>query len=384
VNGVLWAIFAGIPQAISTTLALIVIACPCALGLAMPLAIARFQSCAALRGIFVRRPDAIARCESINEVIFDKTGTLTRGAPVIAQVLPGQSLPEHERIEALSALLKLELGSVHPAAVAIANWCKAQEIKPSSDLEASPLVDGSGVEGADGAHFYCVGGFQVLASHGLEAHGRAIAQGFDDSLSASFFLRDSEIIYTFGLKDEPVPSLDILLAKFSEHANVSLLSGDRAAVTREFGKRFGFLDERLIAEASPEQKKRYVEVLSRTSRGVLFIGDGANDAPAMTAATLSYGLHGGAEACLSSSDAYISTGSLRDAWELFRRSKQALRFMRGLLYFSVSYNVVGALLAVSGIASPLVAAIFMPVSSFTVIAATRFWSPFGRGVSVRW
>jgi Cu2+-exporting ATPase/Cu+-exporting ATPase len=338
-------------EAFRRSLSLLIIACPCALALATPLAVARAHRAAASIGILLRDSDVLDRLAEIGEVVFDKTGTLTVGRPVVRswRWLVDGELSFHE-----SVLYSLEERARHPYGKAI-----AKALENRAGVERLPVSD-----------------FREIAGEGVRARvagsewsaGRA---GEGES-STVVFRRDGAAIAEIALEDAHRPEAKCVVHALRERGlAVGILSGDAPeAVERaahEAGVRFR------EARLSPEQKRERIEKIG-ASRKTLMIGDGVNDALALRAATIGVAMSRGegssVETALAVSDVAILRPDLRALDDLFEIARRYRRTLTRNAIVSAIYNLVGASFAAAGLVHPLVGAVAMPVSALTVYLST--------------
>lgn len=366
VGGVAWAIIEP-GRAFDVVVALLVVSCPCALGMATPVALAVARRRAADVGIVLGSTAAIERLAGVERVWFDKTGTLTEGRMAVA----GAWLPTELR----AAVGALERRSQHPMGRAIAAWA-AEGIEPGV-IDAVGLRDvreiaGQGIGGtlADGRRLF-------IGSVG-EAPGPFAGQvqaALDRGQSPVAVRIDGRPVGALALGDRLRPGAAEAVERLKGMGvGVGLLSGDHPAVVRAVGAALGIGDAR--GGQSPEAK---AAVLAAT--GGAMAGDGFNDAPALRAAEVGLAMHGGAEVALQVADVYLARPDPRAVAAAIEGARAAMRVVRRGLGVSLVYNAVFAHLALVGLISPLVAAILMPISSISVIAHAVSARSFRRRVS---
>lgn len=342
-------------HALDNAIALLVVTCPCALALATPLAVTVAIGRAARRGVLVKGGDALEALSRGGTLVLDKTGTLTEGRV---------SLVEWEGGEAVkAAVLAIELHSPHPLAAGFAAAWPGVEPAQARDART---VTGSGLCGVVDGREVIVGAPAYVLAHAHDRHGIG-ARAHGRALTPVLVAIDGEVVAraAFGdaIRSDAAATLALLRAC---GWNLRILSGDTLEVVQDVGARLGFLVSECTGGASPEAKLAEIERLA--ARGpVVMVGDGVNDAAAIARATVGVGVKGGAEACISAADVFLSTPGLRPLAELVQGSERAMRVIRIGIATSIAYNLVGAVLAVTGVINPLIAAIMMPVSSLTVV-----------------
>lgn len=329
-------------QALERSLALIVIACPCALAFGSPLAYGLSLRKAQKQGILIRHSDIFEKLQAIENLFFDKTGTLTEGHLKLASI-EGPLSDEDKKI-----ILALESQSTHPVAFATRRaWASVREIPV---LEKRREVLGQGVFGTWQNKEY-----SLTRSHELNILDYlAVEYRVDGLLTAHLFFEDP-------LRAE---SKNILgkLRNYKLH----ILSGDKKHRVQKVAALCKLSEKQCYAEMSPEQK---LEVIQKSPQSCM-IGDGANDALALKAATVGIAVKGSVDLSLMSADVYFTRGGLQPFWDLLQIAAGARRTVRRNLAISLIYNSIGGALALGGFISPMVAAILMPISSVLIVLSS--------------
>lgn len=352
-------------RALWNTAALLVVVCPCALGLATPVALAVAMGRAARRGIFIKGQDGVERLASVSHVILDKTGTLTAGNLSIAESHYTSDLESTDRNDVLRSAAALEKFSGHVIATAFHGIATNDIV-----IEDCRVLPGSGVEGKAGGERFCVGSESYIAERvaGLpDELTRAARAAADRGLTLVWIAKRQRAVAVLALGD-PLRS-DALRAVVDLTAmglSLELLSGDHSQAVRQIANELKI--ENYRGRVSPEQKLQRVEELTAKGIRAAMVGDGVNDAAALSRAHVGISAAGAAEVARDAADVFLSVSrepaAISDA---FRLSRRAMRVVRLNLFIAVVYNVIGAALAVTGNVSPLVAAILMPISSLTVL-----------------
>jgi len=350
--------------AIDNAIALLVVTCPCALALATPLAVSVAIGRAARNGILVKGGDAIERLATPGTLLLDKTGTITKSRVALA------AWDGPEWVKPL--VLALEQESSHPIA---AGFRRAFKGLAAGEACLTTHVAGGGIDGM-------VNGLHVVVGSPAFVEARA-ARGSrllapPPHLTPVLVAVDGIIVASAGFGD-PVRA-DARLAIDTLRGRgwtVKILSGDHPEVVASVGETLGLSREACVGSALPEEKLRVVEQ-ARRGGTVVMVGDGANDAAAMAAASVGVGVHGGAEACLSTADVYLARPGLEPLVTLTEGAARTIRVIRRNIVFSIGYNVIGATLAVTGVITPLIAAVLMPASSLTVVLASWLSTTFPR------
>lgn len=352
----------GIESALIHAVSVLVIACPCALGLATPTAILAATGVAAKKGILVRDARALEQAGDITQVIFDKTGTLTEGAMKLAQVIPAEGATREALIADAAAL---EAGSDHPLAKALRD-AAGDTLAPLSAFRAVP----GGIAGQVDGRALLLGNARALRDAGIEPGmlaqdaERAIREGRGVS-----FLADTDRKKPLGLIaffDAPRASAKDAVAQL--HAlgvGVTMLTGDSAGSAQAVARMIGI--DHVIAEARPEDKERTVREAAQKGAVVAMVGDGINDAPALAAASVGIAMGGGTDVAIKTAGLTLMRSEpllVPDAIRLARRTSATIK--RGL-FWAFAYNVIGIPLAALGYLSPVFAGAAMALSSVSVV-----------------
>ena len=352
-------VFVDPESAVANTTALLIVTCPCALGLATPLAIIASIGRAARRGILVKGGDALESLARPGVLVLDKTGTITEGRMRVTEwVGPDDLKPVVGAIESRCA---------HPIAAALAS-AYAEERGPSPELA---VTVGAGVQATLDGATYRIGSRAFLERAGdaipadLAAAARAAAGAGHTPVLVS---RDGLAVALATIADEPRDDAASTIDALAEAGwEVRVLSGDHPDAVRAVGARVGLDPDRCEGGASPERKLEAVRAMAATGRTVVMVGDGVNDAAALSAATVGVAVHGGAEVAMNVADVYIARAGLAPLRELVVGARRTRGIIRRNLGASLGYNAVTATLAISGMLNPLLAAVLMPASSLTVV-----------------
>lgn len=354
-----WSVIAP-EQALDHSVALLIVSCPCALGLATPLAITAAIGKAARLGILARSGAALEALGDLRGGVlyFDKTGTLTHGRmEVVAFVGP-------EWVRPLVAAA--ERGTTHPVGRAL-----TQAFDDESGLEAQALevIPGGGIIAQVEGRALIIGApsfvrARALVDSDFAQHVDAWSQ---DALTPVWIAVEGRVVAAAGLADrlrsEARASVEALTAQGFE---VHILSGDHPAVVNSVGRALGLPPERCHGAQSPEDKLARVQA-SKATQDVVMVGDGVNDAAALAAATVGVAVHGGAETCFAAADVFLQRPGVHTLTALVQGARRTTRTIRYNIIFSLIYNMLGAGLAMTGLLNPLFAAVLMPISSLVVV-----------------
>ena len=363
---------AGFAASLMTALAVVVIACPCALGLATPTAILAGTGAAATNGVIFKGGDILERLSRVSLAVFDKTGTLTCGLPELTGVraAPGTS---PEALLALAA--SVESGSLHPIGVAIRDHAAARGIPctPGCELQAVP---GGGVTGTVAGERVAVGSERFLA--GLGIPGVPADLQLPQGEVVVFVARAGSYLGALTLKDRMREDAPGLVAYFTRAGIATLLlSGDRQDAAAQAALRLGIGQG--IGDLLPEQKAGYLEELRRGGATVLMVGDGINDAPALSAADIGCAVAGGTDIAIETSDLVLVKPDLARLAEAHRMARRTMAVVRQNLAWAFLYNIVGIPLAMTGRLTPVYAAAAMALSSVCVVGNSLRLAGFKRG-----
>ncbi len=352
--------------AFTAAVAVLIIACPCALGLATPTALLVGTGRGAQLGLLIKGPEILESTRTVDTIVLDKTGTVTTGRMSLVDVVVADG---EERGEVLRIAGALEDASEHPIAQAIANAAR-DEIGSLPAIDGFANHEGLGVEGVVDGHGVVIGRPAWLADwamhlpEALEAamaeagrHGRtAIAVGWDGRARAVLVVSDT----VKPSSAEAVASLKALGLR------PVLLTGDNDATARAVAAEVG-IDE-VIAEVLPAEKADVIRRLQAEGRVVAMVGDGVNDAPALAQADLGLAIGTGTDVAIEASDLTLVSGDLRAAPDAIRLSRATLRIIKQNLVWAFGYNVAALPLAAAGLLNPLVAGLAMALSSISVVA----------------
>ena len=338
--------------AVENAVALLIVACPCALGLATPLAVSVAIGRAARRGLLIKGGDALEALARPGVVFLDKTGTVTRGRTTLVRWWGDET--------AKPLVRALEADCTHPVGRALFEGLDDGAALLDADMTHRL---GAGVEGTANERRVRVGSPRWL---GQSEHPQAIAMTVD-GLTPVCIEVDGELVAVAGLGDTLRPdSSDTIDALRQAGWSVRLLSGDHPEVVRRIGESLGLAAVDCLGSQTPEEKLAHVS-RAREQGTVVMVGDGVNDAAALAAATVGIDVHGGAETSLLAADVFTGVPGMTPVKDLLSGARRTVRTIYTALAFSLLYNLAGASLAMAGLINPLIAAILMPLSSLTVI-----------------
>lgn len=377
--GFIW-LPSGAEGAIERALSLLIVACPCALGLATPLALSSAVNQAAAAQSFVFSPEALERLGGPLDLVFDKTGTLTQGQLTV--------LAYEGELEVLSLVADMEVGARHPVGKAIRSYVVERGLIAEGVISTAEVreVQGRGLQTQVREELLRVGSEGFVQAQAARWKGSPLPEG----LSPVYVARGDRVVGRFVVGDAVRPDAAETLAELKRRGHrLHLLSGDHpetvATVARKLGEHAGvgelFLS--VTGGVTPEDKLRAIERLQREagSRSVAMVGDGINDAGALARADVGIAVSGAAEASRLSAHVYLPQSGLSEVLALIDGSRRTLATIRRGIGFSLVYNAVGISLAACGWLGPLGAAVLMPLSSLTVVSNAYRSRTFAAGRS---
>jgi len=369
-----WAVFGPPPAmayALVAAVSVLIIACPCALGLATPMSIMVATGRGAQAGVLIKNAEALERFAAVDTLIVDKTGTLTEGKPRLVAVVPESG---HEKKEILQLAASLEKGSEHPLADAIVRGAEAAQVvlSKATDFEA---ITGQGVKGVVDGHDVALGNAKLVDGLGLDSDrlAQAANKRRDDGETVMFVVVDSVIAGLIAVAD-PVKATtaDAIKALHDQGLRIVMATGDNERTAKAVAARLGIDDIR--ADVSPEDKARIVEELQRAGNKLAMAGDGVNDAPALAQADVGIAMGTGADVAIESASFTLVKGDLRGIVRARRLANATMTNIKQNLFFAFAYNALGVPIAAGilyplfGILlSPMIAAAAMSLSSVSVI-----------------
>lgn len=372
---VLGSFFIGPQAALLNAIAVLVIACPCALGLATPTAIMVGTGVAARHGILIRDAEALERARLVNAVIFDKTGTLTRGKPALTRVEP---LNGHSAEDVLRVALALQQQAEHPLARALCDYAVEQGIEtaPADNLQ---VLAGRGAQGLVDGQSAWLGSARLLEEQHLDLTPwqQQAAELQADGASLSWLARGDQVLgllsFADSLKDNARATIDRLQA---QHIETLLISGDSQSAAEHIGRQLGLGQVR--GSVLPADKVSEVQRLQQQGKVVAMIGDGINDAPALSSADIGMAMSTGTDVAMHSAGITLMRGDpalVPMALALSRRTGDKIRQN---LFWAFVYNCLGIPLAAFGLLNPMIAGAMMAASSVCVVSNAlllKRWQP---------
>ena len=385
VTALVWLIVTGgdVTRALTAGVAVLVISCPCALGLATPVAIMVGTGKGAEYGILIKSAEALEGLHAIDTVVLDKTGTLTEGKPRLTDLL---SFGETTREELLCVAASLEKPSEHPLAAAIVSAAQEENI-PLAPVTSFTALHGKGIRGDIQGETFLAGNKALLEEMGI-AMSPEVAQQADrlaeEGKTPLFFARGTELMGILAVADQPKATSAAAVSSFrSLGIRVVMLTGDNARTAQAVGRSLG-VDE-IISEVLPQDKAANIARLQAQGRKVAMVGDGINDAPALATADVGLAIGAGTDVAIESADIVLMKSDLMDAVTAVQLSKATIRNIKENLFWAFIYNIIGIPLAAGlwypllhVMLNPMFAAAAMSMSSVCVVSNAlrlRFFKP---------
>ncbi len=352
--------------ALINAVTVLVIACPCALGLATPTAIMVGTGRGAQVGVLVKNAAALEQAEKIQTLIVDKTGTLTEGKPVVTNIVPTGPITKHDLMQVSATL---EQGSEHPLAKAVMERAESMNIR-SQTVNDFIAVTGSGITARIDDAECMLGSAKFLIDHGavidndriaaLQAEGKTVigvAKMFSGTLKVLGYLAIADQLRSNS--EQAVKRLQ------SMGIEVVMLTGDNPATAAAIAERVGITNYR--AEVPPQDKAAEVERMKASGRFTAMVGDGINDAPALATANVSFAIGAGSDVAIEAADITLVRDDLMSVADAVSLSHRTLSKVRQNLFFAFIYNILGIPLAATGLLNPVIAATAMAMSSVSVV-----------------
>jgi len=371
ITAIVWGFFGPQPAltyAVVNAVAVLIIACPCAVGLATPISITVAMGQGALNGILFRNAEAVEKLREVDTLVVDKTGTLTLGRPELVDVVIE---PGFDEAEALRAIASLERASEHPLAQAIVSGAedRGAVLQPAENFES---VTGRGVQGVVAGRRVAVGSRRFMEGYG------SVPQSLADKAdalramgrTAMYAAIDGRVAAVIAVAD-PIKetTLEAVKALQAEGVRIVMLSGDSRKTAEAVGRQLGI--EETIGEVLPEQKVDKVKALQAAGRVVAMAGDGINDAPALAQANVGIAMGTGTDVAIESAGVTLVKGDLRGIAKAIRLSHATMRNVKQNLFFAFAYNALGVPIA-AGVLYPVFGLLLSPIFAGAAMALSSF------------
>ena len=348
VTFVAWAFVGTIPHALTAAVAVLIIACPCAMGLAVPAAVMVSTGRGAELGLLIKGGEALQRVADVDTVVFDKTGTITAGQVSVTDVEGLDSL-------ALGLAASLESASEHPLAAAIARQGAGLRLGAPSSFSSHT---GRGVTGIVDGHTVAVGNARLMTEQNIDVSG--------DGKAGVYVAIDGALAGTLGVSDPVKPTAAAGVAELRALGiEPVLLTGDTESTARAVAEQVGI--QRVVAGVLPDGKVQMIETLKSEGRVVAMVGDGVNDAPALARADVGIAMGTGTDVATDAADVVLMRGDPRAVAQAIRLARATMRVMKQNLFWAFVYNAIGIPIAASGLLNPMLASAAMAASSISVV-----------------
>lgn len=356
--------------ALTCTISVLIVACPCALGLATPTAVMVGGGRGAEQGILVKDAQALEQAGGVDTIVLDKTGTITMGEPQVRRLLPHSGVKADWLLEVAAAVEQL---SAHPLARAVTNEAAAHGALPPS-AEALQVVPGQGIVAKFQHKSACVGTQELLEQRGVPVQwqeDRTVQQLRAAGQTVLFVAWDGQLLGAIGVTDPVAPHSSTAIARFRQMGlEVIMLSGDKRETATAIAQEVGI--SQIVAEVLPAEKQTCVRDLQRQGRTVAMVGDGINDAPALAAADVGIAIGSGADVAIEAADIVLVGNDLRKVGEAVRLSRATLRTIKQNLAWAFAYNLT---------LIPLAAGLIVPVAGREVLSALPAFSAAAMAMS---
>lgn len=359
VTFVAWMALTGsVNEALTSAVAVLVISCPCALGLATPVAIMVGTGKGAEMGILFKSAEALENLRSVGTVVLDKTGTVTRGKPAVTDIVVAtraDGSPAMSEKALLKLAAALERSSEHPLAEAIMAECETRGIVARM-VEDFAAVPGRGVTAREGQNVIAAGNVRLMDELGVKVPAGLAEQFAAEGKTPLFFAKNSELVGTIAVADEvKETSAGAIAALRSLGVDVRMLTGDNRVTAEAIARRVGLSSEQVIADVLPADKERHVRELQDVGGKVAMVGDGINDSPALARADMGLAIGTGADIAKEGADVVLMRSDLMDVARAIELSRATIRNIKQDLFWALFYN---------GIGIPLAAGVFFPLTGW--------------------
>lgn len=359
VTFVVWMALTGsVNEALTSAVAVLVISCPCALGLATPVAIMVGTGKGAEMGILFKSAEALESLRSVGTVVLDKTGTVTRGKPAVTDIVVAtraDGSPAMSEKALLKLAAALERSSEHPLAEAILAECEARGIVARM-VEDFAAVPGRGVTAREGQNTIAAGNVRLMDELGVTVPAGLAEQFAAEGKTPLFFAKNGELVGTIAVADEvKETSAEAIAALRKLGVDVRMLTGDNRVTAEAIARRVGLSSKQVIADVLPADKERHVRELQDAGSKVAMVGDGINDSPALARADVGLAIGTGADIAKEGADVVLMRSDLMDVARAIELSRATIRNIKQDLFWALFYN---------GIGIPLAAGVFFPLTGW--------------------
>jgi len=357
-----WYVFThDLSRSIGVAISVLVIACPCSLGLATPIALMVGSGMGAKRGILIRRGEAIQTMKQVKTIVFDKTGTITQGKPEVTNIHTTGKITQSHLLQTAASLEKL---SEHPIAKAIV---KHANLKSYKSVKSFKILRGRGLEGKIGNKQILIGNLTLMKEKNisLDKLSEKIEEFEEQGQTTMIIAENRKVMGIISVADAIKQDSKQAIKQLHEQGYKTLMiTGDNERTAQAIAKQAGIKD--IIANVLPEDKAKKVEELQKHGM-VAFVGDGINDAPALKQSNVGIAMGTGTDIAIEAGDIVLAKGSLTGVTQSINLSKATFRKIKQNLFWAFAYNIIAIPLAIGGVLHPVIAEIAMALSSITVV-----------------
>jgi len=360
-----WWLAGDFPQALLSFIAVLIISCPCALGVATPAALMVGVGKGAEAGILIRGAEVLERARNLNVIVFDKTGTLTRGEPALTDIIAFSGTSEADILRLAAAV---EVGSEHPLGEAMvrAAQMRGLTLPPVTDFQA---IAGHGIRGTADGQTVLLGNRRLLRQENIQTGGaeEAMTRLEREGKTAMLVAANGRLTGIIAVADTIKPEAKQAVAALrDEGIEVIMLTGDNERTAQAIGRELGI--DRVIAEVLPSDKAKVIKDMQAQHKMVAMVGDGVNDAPALATADIGIAIGSGSDVAKETGGIILIRNDVREVVLAIRLSRMTLRKIKQNLFWAFIYNMIGIPIAAFGLLNPIIAAAAMALSSLSVIA----------------
>lgn len=357
-----------VSEAINVFVTILVVACPCSLGLATPLAIVVSEGLCAENGILVKKSEILENAQKVNTIVFDKTGTLTYGTLKISQIINYSKLEESELMKIVGSI---ESKATHPISKAFTNYLEEKNIQ-KVDVKEFEEVSGYGVIGKIKNSQITLGNSKMLSKFNIEnIHEEDEKKLAENGNSIVYVVKDSNIIALIGVNDMIRDDIQKVIKQLNENnIETIMLTGDNKQTAEKIAQKIGI--EKVISNVLPSQKVEEIKKLKQEGKYVMMCGDGINDSPALASANIGVSINSAADIAMDSAEVILTRNDLSGIINLIKISKKTIRNIKQNLFWAFFYNTlmipiaIGLLKPIGISINPMIASLAMVFSSFSV------------------
>ena len=357
-----------VSEAINVFVTILVVACPCSLGLATPLAIVVSEGLCAENGILVKKSEILENAQKVNTIVFDKTGTLTYGTLKISQIINYSKLEESELMKIVGSI---ESKATHPISKAFTNYLEEKNIQ-KVDVKEFEEVSGYGVIGKIENSQITLGNSKMLSKFNIEnIHEEDEKKLAENGNSIVYVVKDSNIIALIGVNDMIRDHIQKVIKQLNENnIETIMLTGDNKQTAEKIAQKIGI--EKVISNVLPSQKVEEIKKLKQEGKYVMMCGDGINDSPALASANIGVSINSAADIAMDSAEVILTRNDLSGIINLIKISKKTIRNIKQNLFWAFFYNTlmipiaIGLLKPIGISINPMIASLAMVFSSFSV------------------